>query len=514
MELEVFGHGALCMSYSGQCYMSSMIGGRSGNRGSCAQPCRLMYGLEGRNGQFLSLKDLCSLNHIAVLKEVGVASLKIEGRMKGPNYVSIVTDVYRTCIDGKKPTKEDFKRLLSAFDRDGFTDGYLTGKIGAEMFSYSRPENPYHQIELVEKKRRILIEGKCRIQVGQPATMTVDDGIRKITVYGPSAEEAERVPLSKERVLSQLEKTGDTPFEFATLDLELGSNCAMPIKEVNALRRTCLTKLAEERSTQGKRLSSEKKYFPPDLKTVSAEKISLYVSVETHKQALAVSAYTDVMFLPPELWNQREAYDCECVLTIPRMASEQRMAELRDVAELSNASVMVSDLGQLRFFKSFNCYGSFELNVTNTEALIELKNRGIDVCGVSYELSLRRIRDLGKPIPLFVFAYGHMPLMLTRNCLVHSATQKCTCPTELIDRKGETFLVKKGEGCRSEVRNGTVLFNADKLSDFENIGLSALFLKMMQESPQRCAEIVKMYRGGETFMPTKFTRGHLYKNIE
>ncbi len=514
VELEVFGHGALCMSYSGQCYMSSMIGGRSGNRGSCAQPCRLVYGLDGQNGQFLSLKDLCSLNHIETLKKAGITSLKIEGRMKGPNYVSTVTDVYRACIDGRRPTKEDFERLLSAFDRDGFTDGYLTGEIGLRMFSYSRPENPYHHVESVEKKRKIAIKGKCSIQAGQPAVMSVFDGMHEITTYGSIVEVAEKVPLSRERVLSQLEKTGDTPFEFSTLDLDLGLNCALPIKEINALRRTCLSKLSDERRLYGKRISSGNGYASPEVEKAFDVKPSIYVSVESHEQALAVSEYTDVLFLSPELWKHRAAYGCECVMVVPRMASEQRMAELRNVVEEDGASVMISDLGQLRFFKDCTCYGSFELNAVNTEALLELKKLGVNACGVSYELSLRRIRDLGKPIPLFVFAYGHMPLMLTKNCLIHSAIGKCACPAELTDRKGETFSVSKGEGCRSEIRNGTVLFNADKLSDFENIGLSALFLKMTTESPQTCAEIVKMYRGEMVSMPMKFTRGHLYKNIE
>lgn len=515
IELEVFGHGALCMSYSGQCYMSSIIGGRSGNRGSCAQPCRLKYRLDGHSGQFLSLKDLCSLNHIDRLREAGVTSLKIEGRMKGPSYVSVVTDVYRTCLDGKKPTQDDFDRLRSAFDRDGFTDGYLLGKTGREMFSYVRPENPYHDIQFPDKARRIPIEGSCEIKINQPVKLTVTDGC--FTIFcesGCVAEPAERISLSVERVTSQLSKTNDTPFFFSNLQVDLDDGCALPIKEINALRREALSQLAEKRRLAGRREPSGYEYVPAEIGQVSSCAMKIFVSVETEQQADIASKYADVLFLPAELWDARRKYECKCVLTIPRFASETLLDRLREIADMTCAEVMVSDLGQLHHFKNFTCYGSFELNVTNTDTLLMLKELGLDYCGISYEMSLRRMRDLKKAIPVFAFGYGHMPLMITKNCLVQSALGKCSCPAELIDRTGASFSVVKSEGCRNEIRNGTVLFNADRLADFSDSGVSAVFLKMTSETPTECEKVIKMYRGEQVTMPDKYTRGHLYKNIE
>lgn len=516
MELEVFGHGALCMSYSGQCYMSSIIGGRSGNRGRCAQPCRLSYRLNQSKGQFLSLKDLCSLPHLNALMDLGVSSLKIEGRMKGPQYVGTVTDVYRACMDGKIPDKEDYHKLRSVFDRGEFTDGYLTGKTGQGMFSYDRPEVPYHKaVKTSEAKRTISISGSCTLQVGKPVTLTVGDGTLEVSVVSTAvAEPALHVAISRERILEQLYKTNDTPFRFSAISIDLEENCAFPIKHLNALRRDALTQLTRKRQELGKRESTGVVYRAEKKENEKPKGLLLYVSVETHDQALHASSYADVLFLPPRLWEFRDQYSTETALIIPRFATTEQMKKLRQLVERDHASVLVSDLGQVYYFKGLKLYSSFELNVTNSETLDVLETLGVSHCGVSYEMSLRRIRDLKKSMPLFVFAYGHMTLMLTRNCLVKSALGNCACPALLTDRTGASFFVAKGEGCSNEIRNGTVLFNADRMSDFSDAGILAVFLRMTTESLEVCEDVLRMYRGNAVTMPEHYTRGHLYKIVE
>ena len=515
MELEVFGHGALCMSYSGQCYMSSIIGGRSGNRGRCAQPCRLSYRLGNEEGQFLSLKDLCSLNVIEDMKRIGVTSLKIEGRMKGPAYVGTVTDVYRSCIDGKRPDATDFERLKSAFDRDGFTDGYLQGTLGRKMFSYRRPENPYHTLDMPMQKRTISITAACKIRLNQPLELSVTDGtntVKKVSEF--LVEGARNVPLDGDRVISQLQKTGETPFAFESIDLELDEGCSLPVREINAVRRAALEELSVLRVASYKRTPHTVDFSVSAENGKRSKEPLIFVSVETKEQAKAVAAVADKLFLPAELWSGKEDYGVESALVIPRFADEKKMSQLRKVAEGERAEVFVSDIGQVAYFDGLNVSGSFELNVTNSESLREFKRLGLNSCGLSYELSLRRISDMQKPIPVFVFAYGHMPLMLTKNCLLHSALNACVCSTDLIDRKGERFSVVKAEDCRNEIRNGTVLFNADRLEDFKEANIDALFLKMTSETPDECVDIINMYKGSNVTMPSRYTRGHLYKIVE
>ncbi|WP_300820889.1 U32 family peptidase [uncultured Oscillibacter sp.] len=264
-QVEAFVHGALCMCYSGQCAMSALIGGRSGNRGRCAQPCRLPYGVNeaAGNQRPLSLKDSCMADHLGEMAEMGVACLKIEGRMKSPGYVSAVTNVYaRLLEEGRKPTAQERETLERAFSRSGFTDAYWRGTKGPEMLGF-RPENA-EAAPAVEAPRReegrVPVRFTCRVEAGKPCLLTAEDPEgRAVTVSGPLPEAARNRALTPEDLAARLGKTGGTPYRCARADAYAGPGLSLSAAAVNALRREALESLSAARSQPPKR----REHFPP-----------------------------------------------------------------------------------------------------------------------------------------------------------------------------------------------------------------------------------------------------------
>ena len=258
-EIEVFGHGALCMCYSGQCEMSAVIGGRSGNRGACAQPCRLPYGVNEKasGGHPLSLKDANLSAYLQELDDMGVACLKLEGRMKRPEYVAVITGIYRRLLDEKRaPTQEESRQLEAAFSRSGFTDGYYRGRTGPEMFG-TRPENAPEPKELFarakaayekEDRRRIPVTMSCTLGAGVPAQLTASAKGHTVRAEGPVPEAARNRALTAEDLRIRLEKTGGTVFEPKETQVELADGLMLPASAVNAMRRQVLEELAANRT--------------------------------------------------------------------------------------------------------------------------------------------------------------------------------------------------------------------------------------------------------------------------
>ena len=270
IEIEVFGHGALCMCYSGQCYLSSMIGGRSGNRGLCAQPCRLKYGWGKRADEYpLSLKDMSLVGYLKELENMGVACLKLEGRMKRPEYVAIVTRVYADALrEGREPTAEELRQLEAAFSRQGFTKGYFLDQKGPDMFGTRQEgEDPR---ELFAQARTTYESGENRktpvrlyawIQAGEPAQVAAEDAQgRVVQVEGPVPEAAVNVPLTREKVEGQLGRTGGTPFHCEKATARVDEGLSLPLSALNALRRQALEKLSQERARPPERKTGE--YHP------------------------------------------------------------------------------------------------------------------------------------------------------------------------------------------------------------------------------------------------------------
>ena len=539
IEIEIFGHGALCMSYSGQCYFSSVIGGRSGNRGLCAQPCRLKYGWGGKANEYpLSLKDMSLISYLKEIQDMGVACLKLEGRMKRPEYVAIVTGVYaRALREKREPTAEEMAQLEAAFSRQGFTQGYFLDRKGPEMFGTRQEEQA--PVELYAQARSTYESGENRkepvhlyamIRAGEPAQVAAEDAQgRMARVEGPVPEAAVNVPLTREKVEGQLSRTGGTPFTCEKLTVRVEEGLSLPLSALNALRRQVLDQLGQARAALPERRRGE--YHPGVRYENPREAPSLTVSVRSVEQVtqelLALGPAR--LYLPcdegaacPDVVRRCLDAGVEPLALLPRVCWDRELPQLlRELETLKGLGVREAMAGTLDGVRravelGFLTRGDFGLGVYNSQTLKELKKLGLKSATASFELKLAQIRDLSKAIPLEAIVYGHLPLMLTENCIVHNHTGQHSCGggQRLVDRKGETFPVVKAWGCRNEILNGKTLFLADKAGDYQRLGLETARLMFTTETPEECVRVLERYQGRGRYKPGDLTRGLYYRDVE
>ena len=537
IETEVFVHGAHCMSYSGQCAMSALIGARSGNRGRCAQPCRLPCALPGRANPYpLSLKDLCLADHIPELCALGVTSLKLEGRMKRPEYVAVVTRIYAALLrQRRRPTEEERAALADAFSRDGFTDGYWTGRTGPQMFG-ARPENAPEPKALFAAAResytqrelpRVDVEMDLTVRRGEKSRLAVlDFSGNRAVAEGSVPEEARSRPLTEEDLAGRLRKTGGTPFCVGRVGVTLAEGRALSAAAVNALRRDALEQLEALRAAPPRR--HLRALAPPERKAGPEAPPRFTVSVEDPRQLseelLALSPAR--VYFPIEKLAMLDTHLCEntelCAV-LPRVCKEGEREKLRAMLRHCRgagiAAAAVSNLGHLTLAADAGMalYGDCGLNAANSEALRALGDLGLQSAAVSFELRREQIRDLDKVLPLEAVVYGRLPLMLTENCLIRDDALQCHCSeggTALRDRTGAEFPVLPLFGCRSEVENSRPLFLADKAEDFSHLGLSFARLRFTTERAALCARVLERYLGRGSWAPREFTRGLFYRSVE
>ncbi len=523
-KLEIFAHGALCMCYSGQCLLSSVIGGRSGNRGKCAQPCRLEYKINdySEKGFYMSLKDLCSLNHINEFINIGVSSLKIEGRMKGPQYVLEVVGIYRKYIDsGEMPTKEDMERLDRIFFRGGLTDGYLTGKKGREMFCFSKPDNPYEkqsktfeEIPSKEKKLSLL----CKVLIGEgdyPVIEIEGYGIKVCHKAEIIAPKGEKRPLDCEFVRSKINKTGGTPFEFGEICVDIKGAPFMSVSEINDLRRAALEKFEKKYLKTFERKGD---YIIPQILTKEREGAEFTCRVLNLSQFKAAIEYDFAKITVPDYViyeNCEEFIPYKDKIIIETAAVLKEMPNSLDKLYKMGFRNLLSE--NISFFetKDFNLYGGFRMNIFNSHSLNLLKEKGYKSAMLSPEMNLASIRDLSKPIKTEVMVYGHLPLMITENCVIKNR-ESCKCSNEvnyLIDRKGIKFpVVKDGESCRSIVLNSTPTYMGDKLSEVIKSGAEKLMLYFTIEAPEDVKRVCDVFFKGEGNIEN-YTRLHYHRGV-
>ena len=541
VEIEVFVHGALCMCYSGQCYLSSVIGRRSGNRGQCAQPCRLPYGY-GRfepNRYPLSLKDNCLVEYLDDLRRLGVSSLKIEGRMKRPEYVAVVTKAYRTALDGKRVTEEDLRELEAVFSRQGFTQGYYEGKTGADMFGVR--QEPEENRELFAAARatyesgeniRIPIRFYAMIRRDEPAQLAVEDDAGHVCkANGPIPEEAQVRALTEEELAERLGKTGGTPYVCTQVRARIDPGLMLPASAINAMRRDALAILTAQRGRAPKRQINA--YNPPALYDGMSGELQLTISVRQVSQITTrmLALRPAVLYVPlEELVEHPElpgliGVETQLAAILPRVVwsgENQRLAQqLRSVYAMGVRQLLVGNLGQVRIAKAagFAVRGDFGLNIFNSRAMHYLRAQGIDSQLLSFEMTLPQIRDVSKAVPAEVLIYGRLPLMLTENCVIRNRTGTCSCdsaaPVKLTDRMGEEFPVLKDPGtCRSVIYNGKKLYLIDKKEAFRGMGLWALRLSFTTENPGEIDTILYQYHTGGVFDAGSYTRGLYSRGVE
>ena len=540
VEIEVFVHGALCMCYSGQCYLSSVIGRRSGNRGQCAQPCRLPYGY----GRFestrypLSLKDNCLAGELDELRRMGVASIKIEGRMKRPEYVAIVTRAYRTVLNGGKLTQADLQELETAFSRQGFTDGYFKGQTGSDMFG--RRQESEDTADLFASARATYEQGETQrigvrfyamIHRGQPARLAVEDPDGNLCrTYGPVPEQAVYRSLTAQDLEQQLKKTGGTPYLCTSVRSSLDPDLMLPASAINAMRRDVIAELTAKRGR------AEKPHLnaydePPRYDGISGEP-QLTVAVRTADQITSrmLSMKPTVLYVPlselvehPEL-RQRVGVETQLAAILPRVIWSGELVpiarQLRTVYDMGVRQVLAGNLGQLHIARAagFAVRGDFGLNIVNSRAMRYLREQGLDSQLLSFELTLPQIRDISKAVPAEVLIYGRLPLMLMENCVIKNRTGTCTCQTgtvRLVDRVGEEFPIVKDPGtCRNVLLNGKKLDLLDKKDAFRGMGLWALRLQFTTENPSEIDKVLMDYQGRAVFDAGSYTRGLYSRGVE
>lgn len=486
IETEMFIHGAICVSQSGQCLASSLIGGRSGNRGECAQPCRLPYKRctkDGRDTYALSLKDMCLAEHITEILKLGVASLKIEGRMKSPDYVYGVTRIYRRLLDERRcATADELSELRALFSRSGFTDGYFKGKLGREMLGIRTDADKADSADKTARsvdyaalcgERRHPVNMSARIEAGKPSQLTVTACEHTVTAYGVMPDKAINRPLDAAAVRKNLEKLGTTPFSLGKLDITLGDGLIMPISAINALRREAVDMLIMKLT---KRRPSAR---PIRIDTPSHKKRPCAVSARftSYKRIPDDAAEYGLIYLPLEKFAPHMTDRVSGVI-IPPVVFDSQMSEvaamLRTAADAGIRHALVSNLGHIELAKAsgMTVHGDFRLNIYNgftADALYEL---GFSDLIASPELTLPQLRDLALP-PVI---YGRVPLMTLEKCVIRDLYSCEECKKReflgVRDRKGVEFPLTRTYDHRNIMYNSVPVYMADRQDELTRFRIS------------------------------------------
>ena len=538
IEIEVFAHGALCMSYSGQCYLSSAIGGRSGNRGRCAQPCRQCYGYSRRENRYpLSLKDNCLVEYLQELDRMGVVSIKLEGRMKRPEYVAAVTDVYRKALDTGNVSKPMMDVLLTAFNRQGFTDGYYTGNLGKSMFGIreEKQEDPTwlrlarQSYEAVENQ---LVDVKFHAVVcPEYSSLTVTDPEgRTCTVNGPVPQVARTQLLTHETLAERLAKTGGTPYRCGVVTSQITPGLTLSAAAINALRRDALNQLTAIRGRRETAMLLRMRKMPHY--TGNREQPGFTVSVTTREQITAkmLKLNPAMLYVPLHVlaedpdFTRQLAKRVPVAAALPRIVHDGEMNAIRDALRIVRAQgvrqVLVGNLGLLIPAREagMEIRGDFGLNIYNSLAMQTLRDLELRSCTLSFEMTLPQVRDISKAVPCELLAYGRLPLMVTENCLFKGKTGECAChmgAAKLVDKTGAEFpVIRDGNSCRSVLLNGKKLNWLDRQGDLGRLGLWAIRLHFTTENSKEVDHVVGSCITHTPFDPGAFTRGLYLRGLE
>ena len=540
IETEVFVHGALCFCHSGQCYMSALIGRRSGNRGACAQPCRMQYSMGGRMDEYpLSLRDNCLVDYLRQLEDAGVACAKIEGRMKRPEYVAVVTDVYARCIrERRTPTPAEQEKLELAFSRQGFTQGYLLGQKGPDMLG-TRAENDRAAEKMFSAARKAYAEGEMRrvpvkfyvmARQGEPIMAAVEDPEKhRAVLTGPVPERAERAAMSEQSLAEQFAKTGGTPYYSAGTECRIDPDLYLPASAINDLRRRLITGLKEARAALPERRSLPVAPLPQG-KNYYSDPARIYQVLSAEQMTPELAALKpDYLYVPaealgeaPERIEPFAAQGAQIVAVLPRVVTDDQAEELdgllRTARENGVQQALVGNMGHIFYARraGMQLRGDFGLNVFNSYTEELLRQAGFLSVTASFELRMAQIRDLAKAVDTEMIVYGRLPCMITEQCVIRNSAGRCNCHIQnnLTDRRGSAFPVVRAFGCRNVIYNAHKLYLADKREDYESAGLWGVRLLFTTETPRECVEVAKSYLGLTDYRPNGLTRGLYYRGVE
>jgi putative protease len=520
VELEVFVHGALCMCVSGQCYLSAMIGARSGNRGSCAQPCRLPFSVNNqKGGHALSLKDNSIVNYLDELQNMGVASAKIEGRMKRPEYVAAAVTALKNSLSGEY-SSENSEDLCSLFSRSGFTKGYYENALGRNMFGFREKENvtsatasllkKYERI--YEKERAVYrVHFVLSVKSDKKISLTASANDLSVTVLSESLpQKAVNRPFTKEEALLRLKKCGGTVFSFGDADICIDDGLSVSAAEMNALRREALLRLADRLKERAPYRINKANIIFQNRKP--NKKPQTYISFRD-TSAIPQNVECDKLFIPlsskPELF---EKYSAGAVL--PRGIFGNFDEIVKRLIKSGARYALCNTLDSVAAAKKagVQIIGGPFLNIFNSVSLSEIQKLGAAECVLSYEMTLKQLTALEGECRRGVCVYGRVPLMLTRNCPVKNgkSCRECGGKSFLRDRKGIEFPVRCTNGF-SELFNSRPIYMADRMSEVKNADF--VLLEFTTEDKEQISSVLKAYQNGSS-PEIEFTRGLLYRGVE
>lgn len=546
MELEAFVHGALCYSYSGQCLFSSILGGRSGNRGRCAQPCRLPYTVEGKKDEYiLSLKDMCGIKALDKLHDAGVYSLKIEGRMKQLEYACGVVKYYRSYIDSMKPvTDADYDRIKALGNRCGFTDRYYFDHNGSDMVTYVKPNFVSNAAEPSPEKRKLSIEGELVLREGEPGSLTVKRGdvTYKASIEPVSA--ALKAPLDKKAAIDRINKTGDTDFEFSHIKAQIGENVFVPNGALNKLRRDAISGLCDKLL---------KKYYRDDaryadissmcelpehvVKSDAAhdEAINDYTTIcscMTRAQLDTLISYEcfDVFYLDFDMYDrntliQQFADDVKCLtkrnkkvyLMLPTIfradSSDYFVTIAKELDKVSFEGFVVKNYEELYLTENLFTgkkvildHNMYTFNDVSKSAFFE---HGVSGDTVPLELNSKEIMHRNN-IGSQMIVYGYYPLMTTANC-VHKNTKGCDKKQKLIylkDRYNKSFAVCNNcKECYNTIYNSLPTMLTKNISKLKEAGIRSFRYSFTIETPKQIKAVMDD-------KVAEYTNGHYKRGVE
>lgn len=546
MELEAFVHGALCYSYSGQCLFSSILGGRSGNRGRCAQPCRLPYTVEGKKDEYiLSLKDMCGIKALDKLHDAGVYSLKIEGRMKQLEYACGVVKYYRSYIDSKKPVSDaDYDRIKALGNRCGFTDRYYFDHNGSDMVTYVKPNFVSNAAEPSPEKRKLSIEGELVLREGEPGSLTVKRGdvTYKASIEPVSA--ALKAPLDKKAAIDRINKTGDTDFEFSHIKAQIGENVFVPNGALNKLRRDAISGLCDKllkkyyrndaRYADMSRLTALPEHV---VKSDAAhdEAINDYTTIcscMTRAQLDALISYEcfDVFYLDFDMYDrntliQQFADDVKCLtklnkkvyLMLPTIfradSSDYFVSIAKELDKVIFEGFVVKNYEEL--YQTENLFtgkkvildhNMYTFNDVSKSAFFE---HGVSGDTVPLELNSREIMHRNN-IGSQMIVYGYYPLMTTANC-VHKNTKGCDKKQKLIylkDRYNKSFAVCNNcKECYNTIYNSLPTMLTKNISKLKEAGIRSFRYSFTIEIPKQIKAVMDD-------KVAEYTNGHYKRGVE
>lgn len=546
MELEAFVHGALCYSYSGQCLFSSILGGRSGNRGRCAQPCRLPYTVEGKKDEYiLSLKDMCGIKALDKLHDAGVYSLKIEGRMKQLEYACGVVKYYRSYIDSKKPVSDaDYDRIKALGNRCGFTDRYYFDHNGSDMVTYVKPNFVSNAAEPSPEKRKLSIEGELVLREGEPGSLTVKRGdvTYKASIEPVSA--ALKAPLDKKAAIDRINKTGDTDFEFSHIKAQIGENVFVPNGALNKLRRDAISGLCDKllkkyyrndaRYTDMSRLTAFSEHV---VKSDAAhdEAINVYTTIcscMTRTQLDTLISYDcfDVFYLDFDMYDrntliQQFADDVKCLtkrnkkvyLMLPTIlradSSDYFVSIAKELDNVSFEGFVVKNYEELYLTENLFTgkkvildHNMYTFNDVSKSAFFE---HGVSGDTVPLELNSREIMHRNN-IGSQMIVYGYYPLMTTANC-VHKNTKGCDKKQKLIylkDRYNKSFAVCNNcKECYNTIYNSLPTMLTKNIGKLKEAGIRSFRYSFTIEAPKQIKAVMDD-------KVAEYTNGHYKRGVE